>query len=146
MRPSLPETRFEIIGTDADPEVLRRAEKGCFPSSSLENSPAKWRELAFTRDDDRYCVGAEYRGGIVFLLEDIRSGIPRGPFDLILCRNLVFTYFELERQSEISGRIAESLRDTGYLVIGAHEQLPEGGPPFVQVRGCPEISCKGPSH
>jgi len=72
--------------------------------------------------------------------------MPSQLFDLILCRNLVFTYFAIETQREMIIGIAERLREGGYLVIGAHEQLPEGGPPFVQVRGCPEISCKGPSH
>lgn len=139
VRPSLPGTSLKIIGSDADPEVLRRAEKGCFSSSSLKSMPANWRELAFTRNDDCYCIHAEYRDGIAFLLEDIRSDIPAGRFDLILCRNLVFTYFEIERQREMIGRIAESLRDTGYLVIGAHEQLPGDSSLFAQVSGCREI-------
>ena len=114
VRPKLPRGRLEIIGSDADLIVLQRAERGCFSSSSLKGMPAHWRELAFTRDDDCYCIRAEYRDGLAFLLQDIRSEIPAGPFDLILCRNLVFTYFDIERQREMIGRIAAALRDGGY--------------------------------
>ncbi len=120
-----PGVRLEIIGTDADAAVLRRAEKGCFHASSLHNVPPHWRQKAFALNDDRYCVRAQYRDGLDFRRQDIRVELPAGPFDLILCRNLVFTYFEVEQQREITHRIAESLRDNGYLVIGAHETPPE---------------------
>lgn len=139
VRPRLPRARLEIIGADADPDVLQRAERGCFSSSSLKGMPAHWRELAFARDDHCHCVRAEYRDGVAFLLQDIGSEFPAGPFDLILCRNLVFTYFDIERQREMIGRIATALRDDGYLVIGAHEQLPGGSGLFAQIPGCREI-------
>jgi chemotaxis protein methyltransferase CheR len=139
LHPKLPRRQIEIIGSDADPTVLDRAEKGCFTPSSIKNIPAHWRELAFTRDDDRYCVRTEYRDGLAFLLQNIRRELPAGPFDLILCRNLVFTYFDMESQRELIRRIGATLRDGGYLVIGAHEQLPESGTPFAQIRDCRQI-------
>ncbi len=58
--------------------------------------------------------------------QDIRSAEPEGAFDLILCRNLVFTYFERELQKEILGRLIAKLHDQGVLVIGVHEALPPG--------------------
>ena len=73
VRPRRPRGRLEIIGSDADLIVLQRAERGCFSSSSLKGMPAHWRELAFTRDDDCYCIRAEYRDGLAFLLQNIRS-------------------------------------------------------------------------
>jgi chemotaxis protein methyltransferase CheR len=76
VRPKLPRGRLEIAGSDADATVLKRARKGCFAPGSLKNMPAHWRELAFSRDDARYCVRAEYRDGITFLRQDIRSEIP----------------------------------------------------------------------
>ena len=48
-----------------------------------------------------------------------------GPFDLVLCRNLVFTYFDDRLQAELLGRIIDSMADGGVLVIGVHEDLPE---------------------
>ncbi len=141
MRPRLPEGRLKIIGSDADSVVLYRAKIGCFCSSSLKDVPARWREIAFTRDGDRYCVRAEYREGLAFLSQDIRSEIPVGFFDLILCRNLVFTYFDIERQREMLDRIARAVLAGGYLVIGAHETLPDNGRGLTPISGCREILC-----
>ena len=44
--------------------------------------------------------------------------------DLVLCRNLVFTYFSRETQVDVLKKIAASLREEGYLVIGKDETLP----------------------
>jgi chemotaxis protein methyltransferase CheR len=50
--------------------------------------------------------------------------MPVGPFDLILCRNLAFTYFELNLQRAILRRLEQRLAPEGVLVVGAHESLP----------------------
>jgi chemotaxis protein methyltransferase CheR len=47
-------------------------------------------------------------------------------FDLVLCRNVAFTYFDLDRQRATAARIAGALRAGGGLVLGAHESLPVG--------------------
>ncbi|MGE5570332.1 MAG: CheR family methyltransferase [Rhodospirillales bacterium] len=50
--------------------------------------------------------------------------MPEGPFELILCRNLVFTYFAEDIQREIAGRLASCLAAGGFLVLGIHESAP----------------------
>ncbi len=50
----------------------------------------------------------------------------KGALPLILCRNLVFTYFEEALQREILRRMMEKLHDGGIFVIGIRESLPEG--------------------
>jgi len=44
--------------------------------------------------------------------------------DIIFCRNLAFTYFSKESQIEVLKKIASSLKEKGYLVIGKDETLP----------------------
>ena len=56
--------------------------------------------------------------------QDIRSSMPDGPFDLILCRNLVFTYFDNALQGRLMNKMTERLAPRGFLVLGAHETLP----------------------
>ena len=56
--------------------------------------------------------------------------MPDGPFDLVFCRNLVFTYFAPALQLELLARIAARLRPGGFLVLGRHEQLPPGASGF----------------
>ena len=55
--------------------------------------------------------------------------MPDGPFHLVLCRNLAFTYFDADRQREILRGIDERLVAGGYLLVGALESFPEGTAP-----------------
>jgi chemotaxis protein methyltransferase CheR len=118
------EARVEIhvIATDVDPVLLERARRACYPESSLRDLPADLRARAFEDGGLR----PEYHKPVDFLRHDVRDGAPGGPFDLALCRNLVFTYFADELQREVGRRLAGSLRAGGALVVGAHEDLSEG--------------------
>ena len=91
----------EILATDADPHLLARARRACYPGSSLRELPAKWR-TAFARSGDEFCLRPEYRQPVRFLAQDIRRDVPTGRFDLVLCRNLVFTYFQAPLQAAIA--------------------------------------------
>lgn len=59
------------------------------------------------------------------MCQDVRVATPPGVFDLILCRNLVFTYFDDNVQKEILRRMEQALQPEGFLVIGIHETLPQ---------------------
>ena len=48
----------------------------------------------------------------------------------MLCRNLVFTYFDEALQLEHLAHIVETMHDGAALVIGIHEKLPEGAEKF----------------
>lgn len=117
----------EIIATDADAQLLQRARRGCYPSSSLRELPEAWRR-AFTRCGREWCLAAAYRTPVSFLQQDIREQLPDGSFDLILCRNVVFTYFARAVQMRIARRLAEALVPGGLLLLGARETLPEAIP------------------
>lgn len=125
VEPAGPTVAFAILGTDAEENMLERAKTACYGRGTLKELPADWRDRAFVRSGELFCLRPELRQGVSFRLQDIRSALPDGPFDLILCRNLVFTYFEPRLQVEILRRIGRRLRDGGILVIGSHERLPE---------------------
>jgi chemotaxis protein methyltransferase CheR len=99
----------------------------------LRDAPDSWR-AAFERFDDEHCLRAEYRALVCFLEQDICHALPEGRFDLILCRNLVFTYFEIAMQAAIARRLVERLVAGGRLLLGIHESLPESVPMLVQER------------
>ena len=125
LRHRFPGMGVEIVATDADPNVLRRARAGHYEAGSLKELPERLREQAFDRDDDAYRIKPESRRGVRFLEQDIREGQPDGRFDLVLCRNLVFTYFDECRQRELLRRIAGTMHDGAALVLGAHEHVPD---------------------
>jgi len=125
-----PELTAEIVATDSHPEMLARAEKGCYLYSSLKELPKPWLESAFIVKNGRYCLKEEYRTAVTILRQDIRSEMPEEQFDIILCRNLVFSYFDEALQRALLEKMRERLRPGGFLVIGTHESLPEGAPGF----------------
>jgi chemotaxis protein methyltransferase CheR len=129
---------LRIVATDADEAVLARARAACYGVGSLKDLPLDLRDRAFTRQGDRLRVRDELREGIEFRQEDLTAQMPAGPFHLILCRNLAFTYFDERLQHEILGQMAGRLVDGGYLVVGAHEALPGCRPDLVKCtnRGC----------
>ena len=125
VRPELPDVALEIVASDVDDAMLRRAASACYAAGSLRELPAPWRMAAFERRAGTFCLRARFREGIELRCEDVRVDQPEGPFDLVLCRNLAFTYFDDRAQRDFLGRIAERLRPGGALVLGRHERLPE---------------------
>ena len=129
--PVLRLTAPDILATDTDPVALQRARAACYPFSSVRELPPDWRDAAFRHTDAEYCLHLRYREGVRFLLHDIRTAAPDGPFDLVLCRNLAFTYFDATLQRQVADRIAAVLRDDGLLVLGMHEHLPPDPDTFI---------------
>ncbi|MGE5219307.1 MAG: CheR family methyltransferase [Chloroflexota bacterium] len=121
-----PALRLRIIGTDVDPAAIQRAERACYPPSSLKQLPAAWRTEALVSSGDEFCLKDAYRDAVTFLVQDLRERTPDGLFELILCRNLVFTYFDEISQRETLVRLTSKLAQQGALVIGKLESLPEG--------------------
>lgn len=126
LQPSFSDLRLRIVASDADANQCRRAREACYPPSSLKELPAGWRGTAFTRRAENYCLKPEFRRNVEFRVEDIRESTPPGPFDLVLCRNLVFTYFDEELQRTALERIGAVMHPGAALVLGIHERLPEG--------------------
>jgi chemotaxis protein methyltransferase CheR len=73
---------------------------------------------AFRPSPGGLAIADDYRVGVEFEAQDVRTRMPDGPFHLIFCRNVVFTYFDEELQRRLVAG--------GALVIGASESLPEG--------------------
>lgn len=119
-----PDVRLELLATDADARLIERAHRACYAYSVLKNLPEDLRGSAFTQNDTEYCLRQPYRTTVTFLQQDIRHTLPEGPFQLVLCRNLVFTYFDEPLQSEILQQLHARLLPGGWLVLGVHEKPP----------------------
>jgi len=135
--PRFPDLELMILATDLDPAVLRRAHEACYRQSSLKELPGKWR-TAFEPMDSLQKLRRHHRLNVEIRHHDIRQGAPNGQFDLILCRNLVFTYFEHELQGSVGAQLVQAMRPGGALMIGAHEEIPgavRGLEPWPDARG-----------
>jgi len=132
VKQTAPGIELKITATDSDPKMLERAGKACYPASSLRELPPGWKEQAFERTGNDYCLRGDYREGIEFLEQDIIRAAPAGSFHMVFCRNLVFTYFDKELQRECLERITKNIPPGGALLIGCHESLP---PPHEGLNG-----------
>ncbi len=128
-----PELKLQILATDVDHAQLDRAIVACYPRGSLKELPDEWIEAAFEQRSGRYCLRPDFRAGVEFQQQDIRSQRPQGTFDLVLCRNIVFTYFEEELQLEVARYLLHFLVPGGILVLGIHEVLPPGTAGFLSL-------------
>ncbi|MCL5022603.1 MAG: chemotaxis protein CheR [Nitrospirae bacterium] len=139
----IPAIRFDlplrIIATDINRDVLERAREGCYPQSSLRDLPKELIPQAFTQSGKSFAVKKPFRENIEFAEQDIRIQQPAGFFHLILCRNLVLTYFEEALQQEILRRISNRLRRGGIFIIGIHESLPRGVTDIIPYGNTPGI-------
>jgi chemotaxis protein methyltransferase CheR len=112
--------RAEILATDRDDAVLARAAIGRYGSSSLSELPAELRAIGFDGDAVRPPIRAQVR----FERADVRTFDPGAPLHVVLCRNVVFTYFDEATQLAFADRVARMLVKGGLLVVGKGESVP----------------------
>lgn len=118
---------LSVIGTDSDPVMLDRARRAVYPASALKDLPPELAAKAFRRSGRAFELRRRFNQDVRFEQGDIRESMPAGPFDVILCRNLAFTYFEPVLQKELLDKMIARLRAGGALVTGKHESPPAAG-------------------
>ncbi|MFO7768006.1 MAG: CheR family methyltransferase [bacterium] len=131
-----PALDLEVMGTDIDEEVLQRARRGCYPESSLKELEEDIVDEAFRRTGDEadpLCLRRAFRRPVSFRRQDLLEGMPEGDFPLILCRNLVFTYYQEGLQREVLEGLVARLPAGGLLVAGSSEEIPGGDHPLEEI-------------
>jgi chemotaxis protein methyltransferase CheR len=126
LKAQFPQLTLHILATDTKPELLARAERACYSFSSVKNLPLNWRQQAFHESNGEYCLDPAYKSGVTFQCQDIRYAFPDRCFDLVLCRNLAFTYYDEGLQTTVAEKLLTAIQTAGALVIGVHETLPPG--------------------
>lgn len=128
--PAAPDVGLEVLGVDVDDMMLERARIACYRPGSLRELPSDLVERAFVRRNGDLCLVEDLRRAVRFARCDLAAGLPSGPFDLVLCRNVALTYFDKAGRHACLARVADALREGGWLVIGSHEHLPDGAAGF----------------
>ncbi len=127
----------KILATDISTQILRQAEQAIYSTRELEHVPQAWLKRYFqeTPSGTDYQVNEAVRSLVTFRRINL-SRVPfpmHGPFDAILCRN-VMIYFDREVRSKIIDEAYRLLRPNGYLLIGHSENLSGIDTPFRSVR------------
>ena len=143
---AFPDRELRVLATDRNPALLERAARACYRRSSLRELPSEWIERAFTKEGaDRFCLVSELRQYVVFEAQDLRRVKSAEVFDVILCRNLAFSYFELSEQRAILRQLLARLPASGYLVLGLREHLPDEVAELRRVPGSEYVYQRAPA-
>jgi len=116
-----------ILATDLSVKVLDYARRGVYPRERIANVPKGLGPKYFTAEgrgeDKTYRIAQAVRGLVTFARLNLMGHWPmKGPFDAILCRN-VMIYFNKETQTRLIDRFAGLLAVGGVLCIGHSESL-----------------------
>lgn len=120
-------SRTEILATDIDPLCLAKARQGVYKEAALKEVPENIREKYFMRDQGTWRIGEHLKKNLTFREIDLTATPPPGPFDLIVCRN-VMIYFMRNLQNRLLLNFHSLLSREGFLVLGKTETL------FAEVR------------
>jgi chemotaxis protein methyltransferase CheR len=117
-----------ILSTDISHRVLAQAKAGTYPADITSDVPAPWLQKYWTRTQDasgraQYEAGKSLRRLVHFAKLNLMERWPmQGPFDAILCRN-VMIYFDKATQQQLVERYWQLLRPGGHLFVGHSESL-----------------------
>jgi chemotaxis protein methyltransferase CheR len=131
---NFPQIRLAILATDINENLLERAKKGRYKKSSLKEVPEEILRRFFKIENRLYILDKSIRESVEFKKHDTIHEEPFSGMEILFCRNLAFTYFSKECQMSVLKKIAASLEENGYLIIGKDESLPLTYPTlFVQI-------------
>ena len=116
--------QIDIMATDLSHRILERARTGRYAQMEVNRGlPAPYLVKYFRRNGLEWEINDTLRRMVRFQQLDLRQiGRQWGPFDLVLCRN-VMIYFDLETKRKVVQSIRSSLAPGGVLLLGSAETL-----------------------
>lgn len=121
----LPTVDARILATDLSRRVLARAKAARYADAVVQDVPGQLRSKYLRRvpGEEVSEVAPEVRARVSFARLNLMGDWPmKGPFDLILCRN-VMIYFTDDTRTTLARRYAGLLSEQAVLMIGHAESL-----------------------
>jgi chemotaxis protein methyltransferase CheR len=115
---------IDILGSDVSTACVERARSGTYSQFEVQrglgiNQMIKW----FEETPDGWRAAEELRRPIRFQVHNLLEQPPHpGGFDIILCRN-VLLYLSADKKTLAFERIAKSMAEDGWLMLGAGETV-----------------------
>ena len=119
---------FQMLATDISAEMVNKARLGVYEEDTMEDLPAAYMLKYFTKvaapeSRTKYKVRDDLKQHVRIARLNLISEWPmKGPFDFILCRN-VMIYFNRELRENLVHRYGKLLKPGGYLFIGLSESI-----------------------
>lgn len=115
----------EIISSDIDTDILRKAQQGRYSARSVQHLPAALLRQHFVRCGDEYQISDELRQAVEFtrvnLAEPADTRAYRN-FDVIFCRNLLIYFDDLSRRAA-ADTFFDALNPGGFVCLGHSESM-----------------------
>ena len=125
---TLPNTPWEVVGSDISTQVLAKAEAGHYPLGRHEGIPPDYLS--------KYCLkGVRSHSGTFLITPELKRrtrfhqvnltlpiDTSLGEFEVIFLRN-VMIYFDTETKRKVVGNLLPRLKSGGHLIIGHSETL-----------------------
>jgi chemotaxis protein methyltransferase CheR len=115
---------IDILGTDVSTSCIDRARSGVYTQFEVQrglgiNQTIKW----FEETQDGWRAVEELRRPVRFQVHNLLEPPPHpGGFDVVLCRN-VMLYLSADKKALAFERLAASLAEDGWLMLGAGETV-----------------------
>lgn len=135
MLPDISRYTIKLLGTDISGGAVSQASRGKYNKFEVERGlPEDKLKRYFTMFGDTWTIKDEIRAMVQFRKFNLMLPFADlGKFDIIFCRNVAI-YFTLPDRQKLFYKIADSLADDGYLIIGSTESLTGICPLFVPKR------------
>ncbi|GLB57992.1 CheR family methyltransferase [Cytobacillus sp. NCCP-133] len=118
----LPLSQIKVFATDIDENALARAKMGIYPERSLNEVPEEMKQKFFSRDGNVFKISENLKKTVVFKRHNLLADNFLGPYDLILCRN-VLIYFTEEAKDGLYQKFSGALKKGGIFFVGSTEQI-----------------------
>lgn len=114
--------KFNILATDLDPTIIKKAIEGSYDEIDLKNLPKEIINKYFTKVDQKYIISNVVKKHVTFKTHDLLMDKYEKDFDLVLCRNVVI-YFNADAKEKLYTNISKSIKKDGLFFVGATENI-----------------------
>ncbi len=111
---------WHVDATDLDPRNLTVARQAEYPERCRVDIDAVVPGIVAGSPLGPCIVPTELKASVRFSVTDLTMPASRGPYDLVLCRN-VLMYFDAEAQRQVMNVVLDGLRPRGLLMLGQAE-------------------------
>jgi chemotaxis protein methyltransferase CheR len=117
--------RVSITATDLNVDFLAAAREGVYTKWALRSLPPHLLNTCFEHDGARSRIRPQFREDVYFSYHNLVDeahfdSVPRSPFDIIMCRN-VMIYFSQEQNRRLIQNFHNLLQPGGWLIVGHAE-------------------------
>jgi chemotaxis protein methyltransferase CheR len=119
------ELDVEIVSSDIDTSILRRARAGRYSARSVQHVPAPWLKKYFKPVGEEYQLCNDIRDAVEFTrvnLSELSETLAYRNFDVIFCRNLLIYFDDISRQTAAK-TFYEALKPGGFICLGHSESM-----------------------